>query len=91
MFAGLPGVGVGTPKDGGMITAFAIKGTTAYFAEQSPGKMATDPPLVNFEKQAAGDADPTWLARNLAPVTSMVVDDTSVYLAAGCNLVKSPL
>jgi hypothetical protein len=86
-----PGVGVGTPKDGGTITAFAIKGTTAYFAEQSPGATPADPPLVNFEKQGAGEADPTWLARNLAPVSSIVVDDTSVYLAAGCNLVKSPL
>lgn len=86
-----PGVGVGTPKDGGTITAFAIKGTTAYFAEQSPGATASDPPLVNFEKQAEGDADPTWLARNLAPVSSIVVDDTSVYLAAGCNVVKSAL
>jgi hypothetical protein len=86
-----PGVGVGTPKDGGTITAFAIKGTTAYFAEQSPGATPADPPLVNFEKQAAGDADPTWLARNLGVVSSIVVDDTSVYLASGCNLLKSPL
>jgi hypothetical protein len=86
-----PAKSIGTAKDGGTITAYATKGTVAYFAEQSMGATPDAPPLVNFEKSEFGATDPVWLARNLAPVSSMVVDDTSVYLASGCNILKSAL
>jgi hypothetical protein len=86
-----PAKSIATAKDGGTITAYATKGTVAYFAEQNPGPMPTDPPVVNFEKSEFGATDPVWLARNLQPVTSIVVDATSAYLASGCNVLKSAL
>jgi hypothetical protein len=82
VFAGTePGtLGVGT-KDGGAVTAYAVTPTAVYFADADQ----------NFQKAALGDEMPTWLARGLGMVSSMVVDDTSVYLASGCKILKAPL
>lgn len=86
-----PTQGIATTKEGGAITAFAITGTTAYFAERIPPATETDPPLAHFLKSEFGAADPIWLARNLQPVSSIVVDATNAYLASGCNILKSEL
>jgi hypothetical protein len=71
-----------SPKDGGKITAFAIAADgTAYFTDETE----------NFEKGKLGDAESTWLARKVGMVSSLVLDDTSAYLASGCKILKAPL
>ena len=81
-FAGAEHAALGVaPKDGGMITAFAIQGGVAYFADADE----------NFQKGELGAADPTWLARKVGMVSSIVTDATSAYLASGCKILKAPL
>jgi hypothetical protein len=81
-FAGADHTGksVGTPVEGN-VTAYAINATskTAYFASETG----------NFEKSAFTAETPTWVARGLGKVSSIVLDDASVYLAtADCKILK---
>jgi len=85
MFTGADHAGkiVAQPIDGSPVLAFAIDGTAkmAYIA-------TTD---GSFEKSAFDKADQeaTWVARGLDKVSSVVLDDTSAYLSAGCKILKS--
>ena len=61
-------------------TAFAITPQAIYCA--TTGIIA---------KRLFGDDQSRLLARNLGPVTSMVVDATNLYVAYACKLAKLPL
>jgi hypothetical protein len=73
------------PIDGSGIIAYAVDGAgmSAYIATKDG----------SFEKQtfaaaAAGD-EAAWVARKLPAVSSVVLDETSVYLASECKILKS--
>lgn len=71
------------PIDGKAIIAYAIDGTAkmAYIATEDG----------NFEKSSfdAAQDEATWVSRKLDKVSSIALDDTSVYLASGCKILKS--
>jgi hypothetical protein len=74
---------IGSPIDGGVIVAFAVQTPTrtTYFATMDG----------SLEKSlfSAGSDEATWMARGLAPVSSVVLDDTFLYLASGCKILRS--
>lgn len=45
----------------------------------------------NLEKSAfdKADSEAIWMARGLEKVSSIVLDDTSVYVASACKILKS--
>jgi hypothetical protein len=65
----------------GLTTAFAINATSVY--------LGTD--MGDFGKSPIGTDMITQLARGLKTISSIVVDDTSVYVAAECKILKAPL
>jgi len=71
------------PIDGKAIIAYAIDGTAkmAYIATEDG----------SFEKSSfdAAQDEATWVSRKLDKVSSIALDDTSVYLASGCKILKS--
>lgn|GEM_PF-6881072 len=83
-----PGKIVAAPIDGSPVVSFAVDGTAkmAYIATFEAATMDS-----NFEKSSFDKADQeaTWLARGLPKVSSLVLDDTSVYLASACKILKS--
>jgi len=74
---------VASPIDGSPIIAYAIDGAKAmaYLATKDG----------SFEKSAfaAGNDEATWVARAIPTVSSIVLDDASVYLAGECKILKS--
>jgi len=74
---------IASPLDGSMIVAFAVDSAKkmSYIATMDG----------SFEKSAfdKGSEDATWVARALPKVSSIVLDDTSVYLASACKILKS--
>ena len=78
---------VAQPIDGSPIVSYAIDsaGKTAYIATLEGSGDS------NLEKSAFDKADQEaiWMARGLPKVTSIVLDDTSVYLASACKILKS--
>ncbi|HEX2873500.1 MAG TPA: hypothetical protein VHP33_19715 [Polyangiaceae bacterium] len=79
---------VAQPIDGSPIVAYAIDSTakTAYIATYEAATMDS-----NLEKSAFDKADQEaiWMARGLPKVSSIVLDDTSVYLSSACKILKS--
>lgn len=79
---------VAQPIDGSPIVAYAIDSTTktAYIATYEATTMDS-----NLEKSAFDKADQEaiWMARGLPKVSSIVLDDTSVYLSSACKILKS--
>jgi hypothetical protein len=76
------------PIDGKAVIAFAVDGRpgkeTAYIATED-GNLAKS----TFTDAEAG-TEATWMARKLPQVTSIVLDDTSVFAAAACKILKAP-
>lgn len=70
----------------GDIMAYAITATTAYVASAPAGTEKVDLEKATFEAETS-----TWLARNLDPVSSIITDATSVYVASGCKILKTAL
>jgi hypothetical protein len=79
---------VAQPIDGSPVVAFAVDSTAkmAYIATLEPSTMDS-----NFEKSSFDKADQeaVWVSRGLPKVSSIVLDDTSVYLASACKILKS--
>jgi hypothetical protein len=77
------GMTVASAIDGSAVIAFAIDAakTTAYIATADG----------SFEKSdfAKGSDEAIWVARALPKVSSIVLDDTSAYLASACKILKS--
>jgi hypothetical protein len=77
---------VAVPIEGKDIIAYAVDPakTMAYIATKDG----------SFEKSKFSDGasamEATWVARALPKVSSIVLDDTSVYLASECKILKSP-
>lgn len=76
---------VAQPIDGASIVAFAVDG---------PGKVAYFGTAEGeFEKSTFADAqagnEATPIARALTKVTSVVLDASNVYLAGGCQILKT--
>jgi hypothetical protein len=76
---------VAQPIDGKPIIAYAVD------PAKSMAYIATND--GNFEKSSFTDGmagtEATWVARALPTVSSIVLDDTSVYLASQCKILKS--
>ncbi len=79
---------VAQPIDGSAIVAFAVDSTakTAYIATYEPTTMDHNLEKSAFDK---ADSEAIWMARGLDKVSSIVLDDTSVYLASACKILKS--
>lgn len=65
----------------GLTTAFAINATSVYVGSD----------MGDFGKSPIGTDMIAQLARGLKTISSIVVDDTSVYVAAECKILKAPL
>ncbi len=84
LFAGLdhPVNTVAVPIDGSSVVAYAVDpvAKTAYIATMDG----------SLEKSTFDSQDEaTWVARGLSTVTSVVLDDTSVYVANKCVVLKA--
>jgi hypothetical protein len=79
---------VAQPIDGSPVVAFAIDGTAkmAYIATYESLTMDNRLEKSSFD---AADQEATWVARGLPKVSSIVLDDTSVYLSSACKILKS--
>lgn len=66
----------------GNITAYALNATTVYFASDTG----------DLEKAAFGAEKATWMARALGKVSSIVLDETSLYASTdACKVLKTAL
>jgi hypothetical protein len=79
---------VAQPIDGSPVVAFAIDSTAkmAYIATYESLTMDNRLEKSSFD---AADQEATWVARGLPKVSSIVLDDTSVYLSSACKILKS--
>jgi hypothetical protein len=79
---------VAQPIDGSPIVAYAIDSAakTAYIATYEASTMDHNLEKSAFDK---ADSEAIWMARGLEKVSSIVLDDTSVYLASACKILKS--
>jgi hypothetical protein len=68
--------------------AYAIDSTakTAYIATYEASTMDHNLEKSAFDK---ADSEAIWMARGLDKVSSIVLDDTSVYVASACKILKS--
>lgn len=76
---------IAQPIDGKKVIAFAVDGTKqmAYIATEDLNlEKAT------FESGAKGE-EAVWMARNVPAITSVVIDDASVYVASQCKILKA--
>jgi hypothetical protein len=81
-----PGKTVLTPIDGidgGDIVAFAVDGAkkTSY--------AATKNGMIEKSTFDTGSDEAKWVARGITDVSSIVLDDTSMYIASGCKILKA--
>ena len=84
LFVGLdhPVNTVAVPIDGSPVVAYAVDpvAKTAYIATMDG----------SLEKSTFDNEDEaTWVARGLSPVSSVVLDDASVYVASACKILKA--
>jgi hypothetical protein len=86
-----PFTGVGVPAQMTIAAPIDTKKVIAYAVDpvKKMSYFATDD--GSFEKSAfdKGNMDAIWVARALPTVTSVVLDDTSVYLSSQCKILKS--
>jgi hypothetical protein len=84
-----PATTVASPIDGKPITAYAVDSatTTAYIATLDDPMTMTG--SLEKSKFSDGGSDAAWMARALPKVSSIVLDDTSVYVASACKIFKS--